>query len=970
MAYAASLVRQLGSLFESGSASGLSDRELLERITACTEPADEAAFAAIVARHGSMVLGVCRQLLGDHHHAEDAFQAVFLVLARQARSIREPDRLGPWLYGVALRTARKARGRIDRRRRTEEEGVARAEASGRDATPDRAILDGERAEALHLEIDRLPGSFRAPVVLCYFEGLTLDEAAQRLRWPVGTLRSRLARARDRLRHGLTRRGFALSGTAFAALLAPRSARASVSSLLCDSTTRAAMSFAVRHAAAGGTLFAPAAALAQEVLRTMLVHKLKASALSLLLLATVAIGAAYYASGAFARSREGEPPGEPRAQTARTEPRPPDAPAPAPGRMTVTGRVLDPTGKPVLNASVMVYGASKQVDDRPGGGAPVTIGQAACDGSGHFQLDMPRISSATHHMVDAAALAPGYGMGWTGFDIDADRPTADITLRPEQVIEGRLFDVKGRVIPGVRVAVEGMGHPPRGPEVFPENIEGPHFWGGAYAKTPPAWPQAATTDAEGRFTIRGIGRGLRVLLLADDPQYARQRIVIDTEDSDKPQSITAALEPAKVLTGRITYADTGKPVPHAAVEILSYTRPQGGPGYLNGYETDARGYYHANPISGVRYTVIAYVPQGQPYLNAATGDFPFAWPKGTLEHRVDLALRRGAVIHGKVVEEGTGRPIPGASLRYMGRPDALDDSGAWGGTTRTGPDGSYQLAVRPRPGTLSVLGPSEDYVYQEMGQRMIDEGRPGGQRLYAHAFIPCDLKPGTETQEVNIALRRGATVKVRVLGPDGQPAREAWMFSRLLLQPQPWTWRRYWGRFHGDVRDGHGELHGLAPDAEVPVYFYDPKDRLGATAVVSVKTAKDGPIAVRLEPCGLAMARLVDAKGKPLAGYRDPWVISMIVTPGRDAMNRTEATLDQPVADSDYLSRTDPERYADLVTDSQGRITFPALIPGATYRLNDMSTRDDAGGRKTRGSFVAGPGEGVELGDIVIEKPES
>ena len=98
----ASLARQLGSLFEGGSAAGLSDRQLLERFTARGEPADEAAFAAMVARHGPMVLGVCRQLLGDHHHAEDAFQAVFLVLARQARSIRDPDLLGTWLYGVAL----------------------------------------------------------------------------------------------------------------------------------------------------------------------------------------------------------------------------------------------------------------------------------------------------------------------------------------------------------------------------------------------------------------------------------------------------------------------------------------------------------------------------------------------------------------------------------------------------------------------------------------------------------------------------------------------------------------------------------------------------------------------------------------------------------------------------------------------------------------------------------------------------
>ena len=116
----ASLARQLGSLFEDGSLAGLSDRQLIERFLARRDDSAEAAFAALVARHGPMVLGVCRQLLGDHHHAEDAFQAAFLVLARKARSLRDPDRLATWMYGVALRTARKARTRLARRRRHEE----------------------------------------------------------------------------------------------------------------------------------------------------------------------------------------------------------------------------------------------------------------------------------------------------------------------------------------------------------------------------------------------------------------------------------------------------------------------------------------------------------------------------------------------------------------------------------------------------------------------------------------------------------------------------------------------------------------------------------------------------------------------------------------------------------------------------------------------------------------------------------
>ncbi len=114
------VVRQIESLFDGGSISGLTDRQLLERFTTSGDATGEAAFAALVRRHGPMVLGISRQLLGDRHDAEDVFQAVFLVLARKARSIREPDLLGNWLYGVTLRTARKVRGELLSRRSARE----------------------------------------------------------------------------------------------------------------------------------------------------------------------------------------------------------------------------------------------------------------------------------------------------------------------------------------------------------------------------------------------------------------------------------------------------------------------------------------------------------------------------------------------------------------------------------------------------------------------------------------------------------------------------------------------------------------------------------------------------------------------------------------------------------------------------------------------------------------------------------
>jgi RNA polymerase sigma factor (sigma-70 family) len=973
--------RQLGSLFESGTAAGLSDGQLIERFTALAGPAGEAAFATIVARHGPMVLVVCRQLLGDHHHAEDAFQAVFLVLARQARSIRDPELLESWLHGVALRTARKARARLARRRQTEDEGKVMRPAATPATAAEEVLMEREQAVALHGEIGRLPVSFRTPVLLCYFEGLTLDEAAAKLKWPPGTLRSRLARARLKLRRGLVRRGVALPAAVLGAMLESRPAIASVPPLLCDSTTRAAVEFVARQAGGGRALSASAGALAQEVIASMVWHKLRFSILSVFTFVALASSAGYLALSlnAFAQrsevERAGAGPSNParaslgaggqalsaeRPQVGAAAPagaRPPDST----GRMFVVGRVLGPHGKPVPNAHVMVYGAPK------GGGAlarrrlgaPAALGQAECDGSSQFRLEMPRISSATHYLVSAVALAPGYGAGWVSLEIDTAEPKADVTLRPEQPIQGHLFEVNGVPADKVCVTVEGIGHPRHGPESVPDVIEGPYFLGGSAAAVPAAWPQPVFTGNDGRFTIRGIGQGLRAVLLAESPRFARQRLVVDTDATGEPKLITAVMEPPKIITGRVTFADTGQAVPHAEVSVWAY---RGGRAYISDHQTDADGKFRANPFSTDNYNVNVVPPEGGSYLGAGTGIFE--WTKGTFERRIDLALRRGAVIRGKVVEEGSGRPVAGAALGYKIR----DNSGGMPACrVHCGPDGSYQLAVLPEPGTLAVIAPSDDYVLQVTSMQMIDEGRGGGSRLYAHAFIPCELKPETKTHEVNVVLRRGATVAARVTVPDGRPIGEAWALSRLLLQPSNLAARRYWGGFHAGVRNGHFELHGLPRDTEVPVYFLDAKNQLGATAMFSANAAKSGPIDVRLEPCGSAVARLVDRTGKPVAAYNDPYLVAMIVTPGPDRQSKAAAEQDGLTADQDYLSRIDPMHHADRVTDALGRITFPALIPGATYRVFDETAQKPD--RQVRAEFVAKSGETIVLGDILIEKPE-
>ena len=259
------------------------------------------------------------------------------------------------------------------------------------------------------------------------------------------------------------------------------------------------------------------------------------------------------------------------------------------------------------------------------------------------------------------------------------------------------------------------------------------------------------------------------------------------------------------------------------------------------------------------------PDGQPYLS--TGSGIFEWTKGTFERRVDLVLRRGVMLRGKVVEEGSGRPVDGAALGYAIRDGA---SGVPACRARTGPDGRYQFAVLPKAGTLAVMGPSDDYVFQEMGERMLHEGQPGGQRQYAHAFVSCDLKPGTDsTRGQRRAPPRRNRARPGSPHRTDSPSRTRGCSAGCSSSPSPGQRDDTGDRFTATSATAIASCMGLPADAEIPVFFLDSKNQLGATAEFSVKAAADGPITVRLAPCGLAMARLVDSKGNPLAGISRP-----------------------------------------------------------------------------------------------------
>ncbi|HZW34740.1 MAG TPA: RNA polymerase sigma factor, partial [Isosphaeraceae bacterium] len=221
--------RQLRTLFSVGTIRELTDGQLLERFATDRGEAAELAFAVLVERHGPMVLRVCRGVLADPHETQDAFQATFLVLVRKARALWVRDSLGPWLHQVAYRTATHARSTAARRRRHER----RAAVSQRES---RAEAEDELGRILHEEIEQLPERYRAPLILCDLQGRSHEQAARHLGWPIGTVKSRQARGRERLRDRLVRRGLAPEAGLPTLALSPNGPLAWLGPALVDSTT--------------------------------------------------------------------------------------------------------------------------------------------------------------------------------------------------------------------------------------------------------------------------------------------------------------------------------------------------------------------------------------------------------------------------------------------------------------------------------------------------------------------------------------------------------------------------------------------------------------------------------------------------------------------------------------------------------------------------------------------------------------
>jgi RNA polymerase sigma factor (sigma-70 family) len=398
VARSGALLKELRTLYAEGVIGSLADGQLLERFVAGR---DEAAFEALVERHGPMILQVCRTTLGNDCDAEDAFQATFLVLARRAGSIRRLDSVASWLFGVARRVA--ARARVDAARRRKHERRAAEMAARSDDREERPEL----GPALCEEVAGLPEKYREVVVLCYLQGHTYEEAARRLGRPIGTVKVRLARARGLLLGRLTRRGLGLPAGA-AALGTSAEAAAIVPPALVRDTVQAAL----RPSASA------AARLATRTLRMMMMTRT-------LGVAAVLLSAGFLGLGAVASLR-----GMPAKQAA------PVAKA-APPRVrpdSVVVRVVDASGASVAGARV---GAGAYVHPRePQPGWQFYVPRAESDAAGMAELmsvkSLGREKMLLYVLQDRLGLA-----GFKEVSKDDLGTMVTVTVEPACRVRGRL-----------------------------------------------------------------------------------------------------------------------------------------------------------------------------------------------------------------------------------------------------------------------------------------------------------------------------------------------------------------------------------------------------------------------------------------------------------------------------------------------------------------------------------------------------
>jgi protocatechuate 3,4-dioxygenase beta subunit len=865
-----------------------------------------------------------------------------------------------WLYTTARRIASNAR--LAAQRRAKREGRAAVPEA---VAPVDQMSGRELLAALDEELDKLPPRYREPLVLCYLEGLSRDEAAARIGAPAATLKTQLERGRKKLGDALTKRGCGL-GVGLLTLAVTSPAGASPPRLL-----EAVL------ATVSGSPPAAVAALARGVTVNMLVTRsipaiLAVAATALLGIGMAALKVPARQTTAKTRLARAVAEGKAKPQAANVK-----------DTIACAGRVLGPDGRPVAGAKLYLTRsytfawqpvASAKVS--PTGSytlpwQPSTLLESATTGpDGRFRFTVPKEQVNGRYFV-LAATAANHGPGWVKIPAGGKRDDLTIRLVKDDVaITGQIVDLEGKPIPGVIVRGlqinaalrEDIGpwlEAVQGKEGLSKQLEQQYL-----TRFTIPLCEKVTTDATGRFRLTGIGRDRLVRVQIDGLTIVSQQIAmltrpgksmqvteIERRPNGNPGTVTTyygarfrhAAGPTKPLVGVIRDRDTKKPLAGVTIRCLKMANHP--INFLDGQElvrttTDAKGRYRLVGMPKGEGNRIMIKPPGDlPYLQARA-DVPDS--PGLAAVTLDFELKRGVWIEGKITDKVTGKPLQAPveyfalyinpNLRnYPGFEGAIDTS------ILAKPDGSYRIVGLPGPGLLAVrymdhyLRASEredEYRFEETSLTTAPTRLQ--HPLHYGAVVRIDPEKGADSLTRNVTLDPGWTFTGTVYGPDGKPLAGARSFGL----EGPW-WERE------AMKKAEFTVRAFNPRRPREILF--PHFEKGLVGVAQPPKEQGGSVTVRLEPGATLTGRLVDAAGKPRAGVGLQVSFRMKKGPGWTSY-----------------------RPGGIETDEQGRFRLEALLPGHEFRLTDGLYRSPA---ELVLSQAPRSGQTKDLGDVQLKKPD-
>jgi RNA polymerase sigma factor (sigma-70 family) len=921
------LLRHIHHLAAARGEEPRTDHQLLE---AFAVRRDEAAFAALLARHGPMVLRVCRRTLHHEQDAEDAFQATFLVLAQYTRSIRKCEALAAWLHGVAHRTALKLRRTAARRRNREArlKETARRVVAGPRWDDVQAVLDEE--------IRRLSQPLREVFILRVLEGKSGPEAAATLGIQQGTVSSRLTRARQRLRRRLSRRGIELSAFLAALGVADGTGRAAVPEVLARTTLRCGL--AAASGSAAGVIPSHLATLAAEATRAVFRARIQRAMVMLVAVGLLAASAGALARWVLASGKACEPP----TAVAEEAPKPPARrPAagvenPAGDTIQVSGRVLDPDGQPVGGAKLYQALRVEFIEHNPPP-APKSRGTSGSDGRFGFTVAKADLPAKPEDVLQVVAVADGFGPGWVSLDKPAAQEITVRLARDEVPITGRVLDLEGRPIRGASIQPLVLMTTPDEDLTpwFRAIQDGKRFHHKEIlSKQLVVFPygiagilRTVSTDGDGRFRLTGIGQERALMVVIGGPKVEMEFAVLLTRPGPKFQvfdnpstdtkytaygaSFDHVAAPAKPIAGVVRDKDTGKPLAGVKVSI------DGGP-FLQAV-TDQEGRYRLdnlpnaadNPSFGL--PLLARPPEDQPYL---VGFREVKRGPGLDPTAVNFELKRGVWVQGKVTDQATGRPVR-AHVQYHAGPDNphrkdLADFTRFPSLPTdlyvTRADGTFRVPALPGPGSVTAHGPHGQYL------------RDGGASF--------NLTPDGEPMWCQIVLDPGRTLPGTILDPEGKPLAGVRVHN---LNP-----RHFWSA--KPLETASFTLTAVDPRGGRSLVFLHEEKHLAKA--VELQGAEPNPLTVRLEPAGTITGRLVDADGQPRPG------VSFLIFFEKK--------------DDGSVARHFPER---VKTDREGRFRVEGLAVGLRYQIIEAGKPPNIGVAVVATRLSVRAGESKDLGDV-------